>query len=293
MGRPHRRRPPWLGPVAPVGFAPPLVAPALPHRALLDRLPSSEPHLPELPPPPPPPMSVAAAVVDVVKSRLPAWVTPRAAIVVIGAFAAALAVLATLGWGPAPAAAPVIELPKVGSAGDPSAAAGSAGSGADRADLASGDGAAAGVVAVHAAGAFAHPGLYRLAAGARVADLVDAAGGPAPGAVVDALNLAAKLTDGERVYLPKEGEAAPVAGGDPAGATGGTAGAAGGSAGLVDLNTATLDALDGLPGVGPSTAQAILDYRQEHGRFRSVDELLEVRGIGEAKLAAIRKRVRV
>lgn len=141
-------------------------------------------------------------------------------------------------------------------------------------------------VVVHAAGAVVHPGLYRLAGDARIADALDAAGGPAAEADLDGVNLAARVTDGERIYVPRKGEVAPGAGS----AAGGPGGA---PAGPLDLNTATAEQLDALPGIGPATAEAIISYRQQHGRFRSVEELVEVRGIGEAKLAALRAKLRV
>jgi competence protein ComEA len=118
-----------------------------------------------------------------------------------------------------------------------------------------------------------------------VADAIDAAGGAAPDADLDGLNLAAKVGDGERVYVPRRGEVVAPGPGLSAGTNA--------IAAPLDLNTATAEQLDDLPGVGPATADAIVEYRTEHGRFRSVEELLEVRGIGEAKLAAIRSKVRV
>lgn len=141
---------------------------------------------------------------------------------------------------------------------------------------------AAADVFVHAAGAVLRPGVYKVASGGRVTDVVDAAGGPAADADLDQLNLAARVADGERVYVPRRGQVAPAGG--PA---------ASGPPAPLDLNTATVEQLDDLPGVGPATARAIADYRSEHGRFTSVSELLEVRGIGPAKLASLRSRVRV
>lgn len=147
-------------------------------------------------------------------------------------------------------------------------------------------------VTVHVAGQVAGPGLYAVPAGGRVADALVAAGGTSAEADVEQLNLAARVSDGERIYVPRKGETPPAA---AAPATGGTA-AAGGKAppaGPVDLNTATAEQLDALPGIGPATSRAILAYRASHGRFRSVTELLEVPGIGPAKLEALRPLVRV
>jgi competence protein ComEA len=145
---------------------------------------------------------------------------------------------------------------------------------------------AASTVVAHAAGAVVHPGVYELHAGARVTDLIDAAGGPTADADVDRLNLAAPIVDGERVYVPRIGEV--VAAADAV-----SSGSSSKPSGPLDLNTATLEQLDALPGVGPTTAQAIIDERERRGGFRSVDDLLDVRGIGPAKLDAIRDLVTV
>lgn len=141
-----------------------------------------------------------------------------------------------------------------------------------------------GPVVVHVAGAVGVPGVQRLPAGSRVIDAVDAAGGLLPDADAGRVNLAAELTDGTQVYVPAIGETpppgvAPVSGED--------------SGGPIDLNIADAAALESLPGVGPATAAAILDHRERNGPFVSVDGLLEVRGIGEAKLAQLRDLVRV
>lgn len=145
---------------------------------------------------------------------------------------------------------------------------------------------------VHAAGAVQAPGVYRLRSGARVSDLVDAAGGPSPEGDLDRLNLAAPVADGQQVYVPRLGEAVPGPTGDGSGA-GADGGGSSTPGGLVDINTASADQLDTLPGVGPATAQAILDERERRGRFDSVEELIDVRGIGDAKLEALRDLVRV
>ncbi len=152
----------------------------------------------------------------------------------------------------------------------------------------------AATLVVHVTGQVTRPGLVRLTPGARVADALTAAGGATRRADLAALNLARPVLDGEQVRVPAPGEtvAAPVL--PPVGTGGaGDAGVGGGTAEPVDLNTADAAGLDGLPGVGPVLAQRILDWRAEHGRFTSVDELGEVSGIGEKLMARLRERVRV
>lgn len=158
----------------------------------------------------------------------------------------------------------------------------------------------AGEVVVQIAGAVVQPGVYRLAAGARVADLIAAAGGVTAAADPGSVLLAAPVADGARVYVPEVGESPPPSPSPPTvpggGAGGGAAGGAGGAGGVsapLDLNAATEAELDDLPGVGPATATAIVAHRQQSGPFSSVDQLLDVRGIGPAKLEAIRALVRV
>lgn len=249
------------------------------------------------PPVPPPP-----ALADILarwRDRLPRTLPrtlPTPAVAVFGLIvvaAVAGTVLLTRGSDPPPA----VVLPRADGGGGPG------GTGAGAATPAGGPGAGAGTsepggttVTVHAAGALAHPGVYVLPAEARVADVMEAAGGALPEADVDQLNLALRVADGERVYLPRKGEAAvpppaaPSSGGGGGGPRGGTATTRGQ---LLDLNTATAGQLEALPGIGPSLAQAIVEHRTRHGRFRSVDDLLEVPGIGPAKLGAVRPLVRV
>ena len=151
------------------------------------------------------------------------------------------------------------------------------------------DRASGGAVVVDVAGAVRRPGVYRLEAGARVDDAVRRAGGPTRRADLASVNLAAKLEDGRQVLVPVR---APP-GGRATTAAGGAAGAAAAPGQPVNLNTATLEQLDTLTGVGPATAQKILDYREQHGGFSSVDELDHVPGIGPGRLAALRDLVRV
>jgi competence protein ComEA len=184
-----------------------------------------------------------------------------------------------------PAAAPG-EAPEAASS---AGAAGSAGSD-DAASTTVPDGAE---LVVHVAGAVARSGVQRLPAGSRVVDAVEAAGGAAADADPSRINLAAPLEDGQQVYVPRLGEVGGGAGVGPGGAGGGAGGAGAGAESVVNLNTADVDQLDALPGVGPAIAQAIVDYRDQNGPFATVDQLVEVRGIGDAKLADLRDRVTV
>jgi competence protein ComEA len=147
-------------------------------------------------------------------------------------------------------------------------------------------------LAVHVAGAVRRPGLYDVPSGARVDDALRVAGGSLPAADLDRLNLAAKLVDGQKIAVTRRGAPAPP---DPSGtAAGGAIGGAGpGPAEPVDLNTADVAALDALPGIGPATAQAILEERSRRGGFRSTRDLLRVPGIGEGRFARLKDHVRV
>ena len=128
---------------------------------------------------------------------------------------------------------------------------------------------------VHVDGMVGAPGVYELAEGDRVGDAVTAAGGLSEGADTSSLNLAAPLSDGEKVHVPAEGETAPAA---PADAS---------SGGLVNLNTASVEQLDELPGVGEATARAIIEDREANGPFTAPEDLMRVSGIGEKKFAKL------
>ncbi|MFF8871194.1 helix-hairpin-helix domain-containing protein [Streptomyces massasporeus] len=146
-------------------------------------------------------------------------------------------------------------------------------------------------IVVDVGGKVRDPGIHRLPAGSRVADALHAAGGVKPGTDTDGLNRARFLVDGEQVIVGGPAPAAaPGAGRGPA--PGGPAGGVAAPAAPIPLNTATADQLDTLPGVGPVLAQHIIDYRTQHGGFRSVDELREVNGIGDRRFADLRDLVR-
>jgi competence protein ComEA len=138
-----------------------------------------------------------------------------------------------------------------------------------------------GDVVVDVTGAVARPGVYRLPAGARVTDAVERAGGASGGALLEAINLAARLADGQQVVVPKRGPSgAPL-----------TATASGGEEGPIGLGTATVEQLDTIDGIGPVTAQDIVEFRDEHGGLSSVDQLDQVSGIGPATMESLRARL--
>jgi len=204
----------------------------------------------------------------------PTWPPGRVA---AGALAVvALVAVAVFVLRPSGGPAPEVTLPRAGSAADPATTTTTS----------------APAVVAHAAGAVHAPGVYRLEPGARAGDLVAAAGGAAQDADLQRLNLAAPVADGEQLYVPRIGEvAAPPAAGPTGGSSG--EGGAGEGEGPVDLNSATAEELEELPGVGPAIAEAILDERERRGRFDAVEDLLDVRGIGDARLEQLRDLVTV
>lgn len=140
---------------------------------------------------------------------------------------------------------------------------------------------------VHVTGAVENPGVYALPAGSRLQDAVHAAGGLLPGANADQLNLAGPVKDGERIFVPLPAATLPVRAlqlWDTPAPT---------PAGLLNINMATVEELDGLPGIGPSKAEAIIQYRQQNGLFTNIEQLKNVPGIGDSIFAQIKDRVTV
>lgn len=241
------------------------------------------------------------------RERLEAWAEsldltlPR-----LAASAAVVAVLGVVGWRwlAAPETPPEMTLPMTQPDG-PSVtgeAAEDGGGGSDSASGTDGDGPTLLTeVVVHVAGAVQAPGVQRLEPAARVVDAVEAAGGATEDADLGRVNLAAPVEDGQQVYIPKVGEEppgpVPIPGGSGPGGVepDGPAGQPGGSPsrGLVNINTAGIQELETLHGIGPALAQAIVDHRDDHGPFASVEQLTDVRGIGEAKLDGLRDQVTV
>ncbi len=256
---------------------PPAADPAA--RLSQTRPPAAGPVVPEHPAPEAAAPEAAAWLPPTWRERLelltdpPAWTPARLAAVAAGLVVAVVAGVVLLR--PPGGPTPEVTLPRAGTAGDPAPTTTTT----------------APAVVAHAAGAVQAPGVYRLDAGARAGDLLEAAGGAAPDADVQRLNLAAPVADGAQVYVPRIGEVppAPVGGG----AAGSTAPAGGTGGGPVNLNTATAEQLEELPGVGPAIASAILDERERRGRFATVDELLDVRGIGDARMEQLRDLVTV
>ncbi|MFF2188189.1 helix-hairpin-helix domain-containing protein [Streptomyces sp. NPDC058155] len=228
-----------------------------------------------------------------VRDRLPVWVQLRcglepktlAALTVVLVVAAVLAAQHFWSGRPQPVSAPETvreEVATTGSAREPEPSPGAPPPAAEASP--------AKRVVIDVSGKVRSPGVHRLPAGSRVTDALRAAGGVKPGADLTGLNRARVLVDGEQVVV---GGPAPPGQVAPGGAAAGPgAGGAGPGGAPVSLSTATVEQLDTLPGVGPVLAQHIIDYRTQHGGYRSVDELREVNGIGERRFADIEPRVR-
>ena len=236
-------------------------------------------------------------------------IAPRAAIIagsalLILALALALrAVMVSTGAGgqavPAAAAgaSAAMRPPPAGTATSPAmrpATAPAAGSAAGPGGLS----ATSGSVVVHVIGAVSRPGVVTLPPGSRVTDAINAVGGASADADTEQLNLARVLTDGEQIRVPRIGEVLPDPAPQPGGAATPSVGTApgktnGGASGTININTASASDLEKLPGIGPSLAQRIVEYRDSHGPFASVDALTDVPGIGKAKLEALREQATV
>lgn len=203
------------------------------------------------------------------------WGFPAVALVAVAALAAGIYAFTvggaplTIERGQEEAVADGAEVAEDAEAGSESGGEGEAGS--------DGEAATPALVVVHVDGAVGAPGVYELAAGSRVGDAVELAGGLTEKADTSTLNLALVLTDGEKVYVPEEGEAAPQV----------TTGETSSGGGLININTATADELETLPGVGEATAAAIIEDRESNGPFSAPEDLMRVSGIGEKKFARI------
>ncbi|MFE6754804.1 helix-hairpin-helix domain-containing protein [Streptomyces sp. NPDC057684] len=234
-----------------------------------------------------------------VRERLPLWMQTRCGLERRSVIALAVVLVAAAGfavhhfW---TGRAQPVSVPEVVRSAAPEEAAGSSAAGQEpdtgpSAPAASAAGGAAGAsgagIVVDVSGKVRSPGIHRLPAGSRVADALRAAGGIRPGVDPTGINRARLLADGEQVVVGAPG--AP--GGIGSGGSAGSAGAAA-AAGPIGLNTATAEQLDTLPGVGPVLAQHIIDYRTEHGGFRSVEELREVNGIGDRRFSDLQNLVR-
>jgi competence protein ComEA len=239
--------------------------------------------------------------------------SPRAALLLVGVAAVlALGVVVAGWWGGGrgdgsggPGVSVVSGAPTAGVAEPSASASGTAPARPSASAPAPGSASPAGAV-LYVVGAVEHAGVVTVAADARVADALAAAGGAAADADLSRLNLARPVVDGERLYVPRVGEdevppelpaggGGPAAGGSASGATGhsGPGGGSGATPEIVDLNAADATALETLPGIGPALAERIIAWRDEHGGFRSVEDLLEVSGIGEGRFAELQERVRV
>ncbi|MFI6145641.1 helix-hairpin-helix domain-containing protein [Streptomyces sp. NPDC051109] len=274
--------PPPSPPVGAVPQTPPGPGPAI--RSVADPPPGDTP-VGIIPLPGPTPLSGGAVLRLAVRERLPVWlqarcaVEPRTVAAVGVVLAAAVAFGAQQFWTarPQPVTAPAVVTPATAPAPAPSpgASAAAAGGGGAR-------------IVVDVSGKVRDPGVRRLPAGSRVEDALAAAGGVRPGTDTSGLNRARVLVDGEEVVVGAPAQ--PAVGGPGSGA--GPGAGAGGAAGPLSLGTATVEQLDGLPGVGPVLAQHIVEFRTARGGFRSVEELRQVAGIGERRFADLRKLVR-
>jgi competence protein ComEA len=146
-------------------------------------------------------------------------------------------------------------------------------------------------VVVDVAGEVRNPGVYRMPAGSRVNDALARAGGATGGADVEAINLAARLSDGQQIVIPGSAESAAGVGGGTAPVAGATAGVAGAATGPISLGSATIADLDTIDGIGPVTAQKIVEFRDQHGGVSSIDELSQISGIGPATMESLRARL--